>query len=122
MVNVVLTAPPEVPAEGDRTMQVPLGYAPEHAAPEVPGSGPVVAGVPAATSDGITDGVPRPIVDDDDDRATRPVEAISDRARSRSQPAEVDDGWGPPGTTIPPPFLGANQGIDETNPSVRIPI
>lgn len=28
-------------------------------------------------------------------------------------PDDVDDGWGPPGTTIPPPLLGAIPGTDE---------
>ncbi len=28
---------------------------------------------------------------------------------------DVDDGWGPPGTTIPPPLLGAIPGNDEPN-------
>lgn len=39
----------------------------------------------------------------------------------------VDDGWGPPGTTIPPPLLGALPGIDEdaedaTGDPSRIPV
>ena len=36
---------------------------------------------------------------------------------------ELDDGWGPPGTTIPPPLLGAMPGTDEDRrPSGVIPI
>ena len=35
--------------------------------------------------------------------------------------SSVDDGWGPPGTTIPPPLLGAVPGTDET-PRGRIPL
>jgi hypothetical protein len=34
----------------------------------------------------------------------------------------VDDGWGPPGTTIPPPLLGAIPGSDESRHSGVIPI
>jgi hypothetical protein len=118
-VQVVLTAPPEIPSEGDRTIKVPFDYAPEATEPERSGDR-VVAGAPSMTSDPVADGVPRAFVDDDDDRKTRPVEAVRPPRSSRS--AEVDDGWGPPGTTIPPPFIGATQGIDDTNPSVKIPL
>ncbi|HEX4454467.1 MAG TPA: hypothetical protein VH143_26580 [Kofleriaceae bacterium] len=46
-------------------------------------------------------------------------EAIPDRT-AEVVPAhldhdDVDDGWGPPGTTIPPPLLGAIPGNDEPN-------
>jgi hypothetical protein len=33
--------------------------------------------------------------------------------RQRTEPESVDDGWGPPGTTIPPPLLGALPGAEE---------
>jgi hypothetical protein len=123
MVAVVLTAPPEIPAETDRTMRVPFEYAPEHAAPVVPepvaASGPAPTVAAPVTSDGVTDGVPRPIADEDDDRLTRRL-GSGRRASEREQ--EIDDGWGPPGSTIPPPFLGASLGIDESGPRARIPI
>ncbi|MCE9580213.1 MAG: hypothetical protein K8W52_44260, partial [Deltaproteobacteria bacterium] len=128
MVAVLLTAPPEIPTDSDMTMRVPFDYAPEHAAPTVPPpiatapapSGPAPVATPPATSDGVTDGIPRAIADDDDDRLTRRVE--SGRARERER--EIDDGWGPPGSTIPPPFLGASLGLgnDESGPRGRIPI
>ena len=34
----------------------------------------------------------------------------------------LDDGWGPPGTTIPPPLLGAAPGTDDDAGSDRIPL
>jgi hypothetical protein len=43
----------------------------------------------------------------------------------RIDPDPLDDGWGPPGTTIPPPLLGALPGIDEdaeTEDGSRIPV
>jgi hypothetical protein len=60
----------------------------------------------------------------DEDAATRRVEV---EARPRS--AAIDDGWeadtsetfGPPGTTIPPPFLGLATAIDDV-PSGQIPL
>ncbi|CAN5907253.1 hypothetical protein BH11MYX3_BH11MYX3_28740 [soil metagenome] len=35
---------------------------------------------------------------------------------------DVDDGWGPPGTTIPPPLLGAVPGANDDPGSGRIPV
>ncbi|MGE5181086.1 MAG: hypothetical protein ACM31C_03445 [Acidobacteriota bacterium] len=61
-----------------------------------------------------------PSIEDDDDEApgvrgkpTEVMAAISDD--------EVDDGWGPPGTTIPPPLLGPVPGTDD-RASGMIPI
>ncbi|HEY4241421.1 MAG TPA: hypothetical protein VGM88_16480 [Kofleriaceae bacterium] len=44
--------------------------------------------------------------------------------RRRIEHDEVDDGWGPPGTTIPPPLLGAIPGSDDEDGGVpgAIPI
>ncbi|HEY1548272.1 MAG TPA: hypothetical protein VGG28_10645 [Kofleriaceae bacterium] len=46
-------------------------------------------------------------------------EAIPDRTAevvpAHLEHDDVDDGWGPPGTTIPPPLLGAIPGNDEPN-------
>lgn len=67
------------------------------------------------------DGIPRPVADE---------EAATRRVEIGPRPSAVDDGWGggdtneqfgPPGTTIPPPFLGATAAIDDA-PSGRIPI
>jgi hypothetical protein len=68
---------------------------------------------------------------DDDGRTTDVHPAIPGSpparpASRRTAPAlaidhdAVDDGWGPPGTTIPPPFVGA--AIDDSQPLARIPI
>ena len=52
-------------------------------------------------------------------------EAMPERQDSPRDPRvdvdEVDDGWGPPGTTIPPPLLGAIPGADDA-PSGIIPM
>ena len=56
-------------------------------------------------------------------------EAATRRVEVEVRPGNVDDGWegdtaekfGPPGTTIPPPFLGAALPIDDP-PSGRIPL
>jgi hypothetical protein len=47
-------------------------------------------------------------------------EKTNDQAR-RIDYDPVDDGWGPPGTTIPPPLLGAMPGADSRNSS-QIPV
>ena len=54
------------------------------------------------------------------DRTDTPV-APPPRAK-RIEHDDVDDGWGPPGTTIPPPLLGAIPGTDEDAPSGVIPL
>lgn len=54
--------------------------------------------------------------DDDDEPAPPP----SPREPAPRQDYDsVDDGWGPPGTTIPPPLLGALPGTDDSG-SVRV--
>ncbi len=60
-----------------------------------------------------TEAVPSP-VNEDEEAKTRRVET--------KPPTTVDDGWGPPGTTIPPPFLGAVVPADEsTSASIPVP-
>ncbi len=44
------------------------------------------------------------------------------RPARRIEHDDVDDGWGPPGTTIPPPLLGAIPGTDNDQPPGIIPI
>jgi hypothetical protein len=68
----------------------------------------------------------------DDDLATGPHMALpsTDSQPTRVFPEKkidydpVDDGWGPPGTTIPPPLLGAVPGADDDgDPGTgRIPV
>jgi hypothetical protein len=58
------------------------------------------------------DGVPRLLDESRSDAATRPH--ISEPA---TPPTDIDEGWGPPGTTIPPPFLGAVRGSEPDTPS-----
>ncbi len=43
-------------------------------------------------------------------------------APRRLEHDDVDDGWGPPGTTIPPPLLGAMPGADELDHAGTLPI
>jgi hypothetical protein len=88
--------------------------------------------------------IPRAVLveDDDDDMSPGPHtsemtaaeldDAIPERAdelsseqllRRRIGHDAVDDGWGPPGTTIPPPLLGAIPGSeDEDESSAAIPM
>lgn len=161
MVDVLLTAPPEIPALVDTTVRVPVDFAPDHAAPPVPDlvrrppwtaadspparphpvidtptlktaatpghgdppsgpSGRVAAPQSAASSDQVVDGVPR-FVQDDENSNTRRLESARNRRTSKSM-SEIDDDWGPPGSTIPPPFLGVMAGVDDDAPAGRIPI
>jgi hypothetical protein len=50
-----------------------------------------------------------------------PAHLASD-AQRRVDYDPVDDGWGPPGTTIPPPLLGAMPGADPANTNSKIPV
>ncbi len=43
-------------------------------------------------------------------------------AKKRHVQDDVDDGWGPPGTTIPPPLLGAVPGSADDDVPGRIPV
>ncbi|MCL4228501.1 MAG: hypothetical protein KJZ91_28895 [Myxococcales bacterium] len=52
------------------------------------------------------DAVPAAVSEDD--------EAKTRRVETRGATDDLDDGWGPPGTTIPPPFLGATVPPDDT--------
>ena len=77
--------------------------------------------------------------DDDDDSVTGPMTAVMSSAEldavipERAEPAAqsrrrhvdydpVDEGWGPPGTTIPPPLLGAVPGSEDDHSPDRIPM
>ena len=64
----------------------------------------------------------------DDDRITGTFDAIAEppeptaaKAKRPIDHDDLDDGWGPPGTTIPPPLLGS-QTVDDSAPVGRIPI
>jgi hypothetical protein len=77
--------------------------------PTVPASAPAT---PTLADD--RDAVPAMVAEDD--------EAKTRRVESRPPPsAGIDDGWGPPGTTIPPPFIGAVVPADDPA-SGRIPV
>jgi hypothetical protein len=66
-------------------------------------------------SDSLTDGIPRMIDDEDLDNTRRHDPSPRRRSQHRTQ-EDIDDDWGPPGTTIPPPFLGAMPGTDTAAP------
>ena len=112
-----LAAPPEPASDADTNPN--LIAAPPAAAPAAVRSGAIARAV---------------IVDDDDDdddesgphtsemTAAELDDAIPDRAselasepllRRRIEADAIDDGWGPPGTTIPPPLLGAIPGSED---------
>ena len=51
------------------------------------------------------------------------AEVVPARARGRAiDYDDLDDGWGPPGTTIPPPLLGAVPGSDDDGVAGAIPL
>jgi hypothetical protein len=103
----------------------------------------VIAAPPSPTGRRIS-AIPRAVIVEDDDDDTSPGphtsemtaaeldDAIPERAdelsseqllRRRVDHDAVDDGWGPPGTTIPPPLLGAIPGSeDEDESSAAIPM
>src|SRR6185295_19403805 len=110
------------------------------AAPPAPASdadtNPHLLASPPAPVAARSGAIPRAVIveddedDDDEDRdphtsemtAAELDDAIPDRAselasepvlRRRVEHDSVDDGWGPPGTTIPPPLLGAIPGGEE---------
>ena len=69
--------------------------------------------------------IPRAVSESDEGRTTAVMSAVEldetipdrssgpDFATNRIDYDPVDDGWGPPGTTIPPPLLGAVPGSDD---------
>jgi hypothetical protein len=105
-------AAPEPIAESQKTdpvaapplMEAPRGHRTEPAGSPRPWS----AATPA-------DGVPKLVDEKHSDASTRPHHASS-------PPHNIDDGWGPPGTTIPPPFLGVAAGAEWTGPKAQVPI
>ncbi len=50
-----------------------------------------------------------------------PAARPSQRAASRASTSDVDDGWGPPGSTIPPPWLGSIPGGIDADLASGIP-
>jgi len=62
---------------------------------------------------------------DDSDVVPPPPPSVSPSRLSASRQIDydpVDDGWGPPGTTIPPPLLGAIPGSDDDVADGAIPM
>jgi hypothetical protein len=55
--------------------------------------------------------------------ASRPASAErpAQRAAARASSSEIDDGWGPPGSTIPPPWLGSIPGGIDADLASGIP-
>jgi hypothetical protein len=49
------------------------------------------------------------------------LERAGKRAKSPVVEDEIDDGWGPPGTTIPPPLLGAMPGMTPASGIIPMP-
>jgi hypothetical protein len=88
--------------------------------------------IPIPDPTGRYHGVPAPPSDDDRPTGTfdavapppepEPAEApASATPKRRIDHDDVDDGWGPPGTTIPPPLLGSAT-VDDSAPVGKIPI
>ena len=83
------------------------------ASESLPDDDPTVLTSPAPRGDDTSDETLAAPPSPDD---TKSLLAAPPRPRSANRPIEhdeVDDGWGPPGTTIPPPLLGAVPGSDD---------
>lgn len=77
---------------------------------------------PIATDDAGTAPLARPVIPAEEASTGRVAQPAGKR---RTGMEEIDDGWGPPGTTIPPPYLGAlPDTYEEPDPSAggSIPI
>lgn len=120
------TIAPPSPRDDTSEIALPPGPAPR-------------ASAPAISARGSSDAIPRIVTSDDDDGLITSVmsaveldEAIPQRssdvvpahlAGARAQRVDVDpvdDGWGPPGTTIPPPLLGAIPGSHDDASGVAV--
>jgi len=136
-------APPAAEDTTDETLAAPPSPDDTGSHPTRPPGSPGAASPAARTaSSAIT--TPRAVADDDDDddddRGTetavmtaveldaaipeRSSEVMPGHLQGKSQTVDydpLDEGWGPPGTTIPPPLLGAIPGSDENVPTA-IPI
>jgi hypothetical protein len=122
-------APPGEDTTSDQ-LAAPPGPASEH------DTNPYVIAAPPQPAPPRAAPAPRAVIVDDDDgdddepqgphtsemTAAELDDAIPERtteidlghpARRRIEYDPTDDGWGPPGTTIPPPLLGAIPGIDD---------
>ena len=121
-----IVAPPAPPSSDDTDPNV-LAAPPRPAAPRAR-SGPIDPAAPLSSDD-----------DDDDEMgpttsvmsAVELDEAIPQRssevipahlAKQQLDDDSIDDGWGPPGTTIPPPLLGAIPGSDDDTMPGSIPV
>ena len=109
-----LAAPPSPDDTGSHVAPPPLATAryprPESAEPH--------SAIPRASSADDDMGPPTAVMS-----AVELDEAIPDRASDlglerRIDYDAVDDGWGPPGTTIPPPLLGAIPGSDDDDGAI----
>jgi hypothetical protein len=100
---------PSVPSPSPTTTTTTTTTPDEHqvAVAEVAGTRPWSASTPA-------DGVPTVMEEKESDASTRP--------HALPPQVDVDDGWGPPGTTIPPPFLGALPGTEQSGKTETIPL
>lgn len=104
---------PAVPPRPVATKPAPgpepgTGTEPEQiAVTEVAGTRPWAASTPA-------DGVPTAMEEKESGASTKP--------HALPPQLDVDDGWGPPGTTIPPPFLGALPGTEQSGRTETIPL
>jgi hypothetical protein len=111
----ILAAPPS-PMHEDNTSPIAVPPPPRMAVPPPSGKVSLDNVRPRTARDDDDDD------DDDDGPPVRPTEVmtaidIADALETPAKPVErsenfdnVDDGWGPPGTTIPPPLLGAIPG------------
>jgi hypothetical protein len=142
--EVVVLQPKKTPGRLDRRTQVGIGIV-----PAVTRTTRDTEATPLPVDDGpTTQMASAPVHDDDDDDdlgtstavmtavelddaiPERTSEVIPGHLEQLGRPAisvspasdDLDDGWGPPGTTIPPPLLGAVPGSDDDGIPGRIPV
>jgi hypothetical protein len=131
----ILAAPPS-PLSGSDTS--PIAIPPDPDMPPGPSGQIRLSNVMAAVNDGMDDDSLLPgratlvmsATELDEiipDRTAEVLPAHLDKPAANKPPPAIDydpldDGWGPPGTTIPPPLLGAIPGVEPPRVSGSIPL
>lgn len=74
---------------------------------------------PTFVDDAPSEGIPDMVEPEESDGATGQFLSLGEPVRIGD---DIDDGWGPPGSTIPPPFLGAMPGTGPSDLTGEIPL
>jgi hypothetical protein len=118
-----LAAPPAPASDADTNPHlVAPPPTPGSRAPAIPRSGSIPAAVIVEDEDDDEPPGPRTAemtaIELDDAIPERSTELPEQLLGRGARHAVVDDGWGPPGTTIPPPLLGAIPGNDDDDDEI----